>query len=190
MMVTNGMLNTFRIKYNRIINIKPMLLNIGFFLPNLMKLNMKLRLNHFLPVLFIGFLFSCEKKYQRPDEYKVDLFKDERSENQAYVMSEDEAYDKSDMVLSSTNTQLVDSSAGRGKSFFIYKINAGSVKKTTRDSIVTFPIEILSTQKLKFKKDSSYIFLQKLKGFKFIAEEKKIKYQWVTGAPVYPVKNN
>lgn len=155
-----------------------------------MKFNLKLRLTYFWALFSMAFLSSCEKKYQRPDEYKVDLFENEKSENQVYVMSEDEAYENSDMVLSSSDTKLIDSSSGRGKSFFIYKINAGTVLKTTRDSVVTFPIEILSTQKLKLKKDSSYVFLQKLKGFKFIAEEKKIKYQWVTGAPVYPVKNN
>ncbi|KMQ69467.1 hypothetical protein ACM39_04185 [Chryseobacterium sp. FH2] len=161
---------------------------IGFFLPNLMKMNVKIRLKYFLTVFFVAFLCSCEKKYQRPDEYNVDLFKDERQENTAYVMSEAEAYDKSDMVLSSSDIKLIDSSSGRGKSFFIYKITSGSVRKTTRDSVVAFPIEILSTQKLKLKQDSSYIFLEKLKGFRFIAEEKKIKYQWVSAAPVYPVK--
>ncbi|WP_264743219.1 hypothetical protein [Chryseobacterium oryctis] len=131
---------------------------------------------------------SCEKRYQRPDEYKVDLFEDEKSENQAYVMSEDEAFDNSDMVFSTSEIKLIDSSSGRGKSIFIYKINSGNILKTTRDSIVHFPIEILSTQKLKIDKDSSYVFLEKLKGFRFIAEEKKIKYQWLKGAPVYSVK--
>lgn len=141
-----------------------------------------------MPIFLTAFLVGCEKKYQRPDEYKVDLFKDERSENQAYVMSEDEAFDKSEMVLSSSTTKLVDSSSGRGKPFYIYKISSAGIEKTTRDSVVSFPIEILSTQKLKFEKDSSYIFLEKLNGFRFIAEEMKIKYQWVTGAPVYPLR--
>ncbi|WP_326984636.1 hypothetical protein VUJ46_08950 [Chryseobacterium sp. MYb264] len=134
------------------------------------------------------FLLSCEKKYQRPDEYKVDLFKDERSENNAYVMSEDEAYDKSDMVLSTSDTKLIDSSSGRGKPFFIYKIFSGDIEKTTRDSVVSFPLEIISTEKLNLKKEPSYIFLEMLKGFRFIAEERKIKYQWVPGAPVYPLQ--
>ncbi|WP_419868388.1 hypothetical protein [Chryseobacterium sp. CT-SW4] len=135
-------------------------------------------------------LSGCEKKYQRPDEYKVDLFKNENKENQAYVMSEDEAYDQSEVVLATADIKLVDSSAGRGNSIFIYKIDSSLILKSEKDSIISFPLEILSTQRLKINStshDSLYVFLQKLKGYRFIASQKNLKYQWLKNAPVYPL---
>ncbi|WP_292010818.1 hypothetical protein [Chryseobacterium sp.] len=144
----------------------------------------------FLTLSVIFMLSGCEKKYQRPDEYKIDLFKGENQENHAYVMSEDEAYDESVIVLGTSNIKLVDSSAGRGNTIFIYKIDSSEILKSEKDSLLSFPMEIIATQRLKIKKnpqDSLYVFLQKLKGYRFIAAEKNIKYQWLKNAPVYPL---
>lgn len=139
-----------------------------------------------LPLLcFLG----CEKEYQRPRKYEIDLFKNERNENgHAYVMPEDEAYGISDMVVASSDITVSDSSSGRGKAVYIYSVNSGDLLFSKRDSVISYPFKFLATQKLNIKKekaDSVYVFLETLKGYKFIAETKKIKYQWLKGAPVY-----
>lgn len=155
-----------------------------------MKINViKKDLQYLLPVFFIVFTNSCEKKFKRPDQYKVDLFADERQEGKAYVMTKDEAYQASAMVITSSDIKLVDSSSGRGRSVFIYKVNSGNILKTTRDSVINYPFQFLSNQKLKLKDDSVYIYLQKLNGFRFIAKEKKLKYQWLKTAPVYLIED-
>ncbi len=145
---------------------------------------MKGRLSYFLPLFVL--VFSCEeKKFQR--EQVVDLFADERKEGKAYVMSEQECFDASDLVISTSDVKLTDSSKGRGKAVFIYQIRSGEVLKTTRDSVVTFPMQILSNQRLKLK-SPMYAYLRKLEGYRFIAKEKHLRYQWLKAAPVYPVK--
>lgn len=147
---------------------------------------MKGRLFYFLPLLLL--IFSCEEK-QLQRGHTVDLFADERQVGKAYIMQPQECFDGSDMVVSSGNIRLIDQSSGRGKSIFIYRVASGEVLKTTRDSVVSFPFQFLSNQKLIFKKDSvSYIYLKKLEGYRFIAKEMKLKYQWLKAAPVYSVK--
>jgi hypothetical protein len=147
---------------------------------------MKGRLSYFLPLILLA--FSCEeKKLQR--EHTIDLFADERQVGKAYIMKPQECFDESDMVVSSGNVKVVDQSSGRGKSIFIYRVTSGKVLKTTRDSIVNFPFQFLSDQKLMFQRDSaSYIYLKKLEGYRFIAKEMKLKYQWLKAAPVYSAK--
>ncbi|WBV60196.1 hypothetical protein PFY12_14305 [Chryseobacterium camelliae] len=142
----------------------------------------------FLSVFFIMFVISCEEK--KPQiEHKIDLFAGEREIGKAYVMNEKECFDASEIVLSTSKLKLMDSSSGRGKPVFIYKVDSGNVLKTTRDSVITYPFQFLSSQKLNFKKDSSvYVYLKKLEGFRFIAEEKHLKYQWVKGASAFVVK--
>lgn len=142
----------------------------------------------FSSVLFMMFAISCEEK--RPQiEHKVDLFADERQEGKAYVMNEEECFKTSEIVISASKIKLADSSSGRGKPIFIYKVDSGNVLKTTRDSVIAYPLQFLSNQKLTFKKDVPvYLYLKKLEGFRFIAEEKHLKYQWVKGASVFEVK--
>lgn len=133
-------------------------------------------------------IFSCEDKRVQQN-HPIDLFADEIKEGKAYIMKPQECFDESDMVISSSNIKLIDQSQGRGKSIFIYRVINGKVEKTTRDSIVDFPFSFLSNQQLKFKKDSaSYIYLKKLEGYRFIAKEKHLKYQWLKAAPVYSVQ--
>lgn len=133
-------------------------------------------------------IFSCEDKRVQQN-HPIDLFADEIKEGKAYIMKPQECFDESDMVIASSNIKLIDQSQGRGKSIFIYRVINGKVEKTTRDSIVDFPFSFLSNQQLKFKKDSaSYIYLKKLEGYRFIAKEKHLKYQWLKAAPVYSVQ--
>ena len=147
---------------------------------------MKGRLFYFLSVIFMT--FSCKDKRVQQN-HPIDLFADEIKEGKAYIMKPQECFDGSDMVVSSSNIKLIDQSQGRGKSIFIYRVINGKVEKTTRDSMVDFPFSFLSNQQLKFKKDSaSYIYLKKLEGYRYIAKEKHLKYQWLKAAPVYSVQ--
>ncbi|WBV54018.1 hypothetical protein [Chryseobacterium gambrini] len=147
---------------------------------------MKGRLFYFLSVIFMT--FSCKDKRVQQN-HPIDLFADEIKEGKAYIMKPQECFDESDMVISSSNIKLIDQSQGRGKSIFIYRVINGKVEKTTRDSMVAFPFSFLSNQQLMFRKDStSYIYLKKLEGYRFIAKEKQLKYQWLKAAPVYSVQ--
>ncbi|MEJ5106467.1 hypothetical protein [Chryseobacterium sp. MYb328] len=141
-----------------------------------------------LPLVLMALLVSCEKKYQSPDQYEEDLFADERQEGKAYIMDEEECFDGSELVLASSEVKLADSSKGRGKSFFLYKVRSGKVLKTVRDSTLELPMMFLSPHKLKLKEDSMYLYLKKLDGYRFIAKERNLKYQWLRGASVYSVK--
>lgn len=148
---------------------------------------MKRRWLYFLSVLFLG--ISCEEKKLQHNQ-KIDLFADERKEGKAYIMKPEECLYESDMVVSSPNIKLIDQSSGRGKSIYIYRVNAGKVLKTTRDSVVSFPFQFLSNQRLMFHRDStSYVYLKKLDGYRFIAKQMNLKYQWLKSAPVYSVKS-
>lgn len=155
-----------------------------FFYQIIKYFNMKGRLLYFLPLII--FLFGCEEK-KLQQEHKIDLFADERQEGKAYIMNEQECFDASDLVLSSSDIKLTDSSTGRGRAIFIYKIKSGEVLKTTRDSVINFPMQILSDQRLKLKYPM-YVYLKKLEGYRFIAKDKHLKYQWLKAAPVYSVK--
>lgn len=153
-----------------------------------MNIKMKIKLAIGLPLLLMVLLVSCEKKYQSPAQYEEDLFADERQEGKAYIMDEEECFDGSELVLASSEVKLADSSKGRGKAFFLYKVRSGRVLKTVRDSTLDMPMMFLSPHKLKLKKDSMYLYLKKLDGYRFIAKDRNLKYQWLRGASVYSVK--
>lgn len=142
-------------------------------------------------ILFL--VIGCKKEYQRPQKYEIDLFANEKKDTvTGYVMSEDEAYGVSDMVVASSDISVSDSSSGRGKAIYIYRINSGDLLFSKRDSVISYPFQFLSDKRLDFKKeknDSVYVFLETLKGYKLISEMKKIKYQWLRGAPVYLLDN-
>ncbi|PRB01299.1 hypothetical protein CQ046_15585 [Chryseobacterium sp. MYb7] len=154
-----------------------------------MKLNMNKKLIIGLPIVLMIILISCEKKYQSPGSYENDLFAHERQEGKAYIMNKDECFDGSELVIASSDVKLADSSKGRGKSFFLYKVKSGKVLKTVRDSTVDMPMLFLSQYKLKIKNsDSMYVYLKKLEGYRFIAKDRNLKYQWLKAAPVYSVE--
>lgn len=154
-----------------------------------MKFNMNKKLIISLPAILMVILISCEKKYQSPGQYENDLFAHERQEGKAYIMNKDECFDGSELVISSSDVKLADSSKGRGKSFFLYKVRSGKVLKTVRDSTVEMPMLFLSQYKLKIKNtDSMYVYLKKLEGYRFIAKDRNLKYQWLKAAPVYSVE--
>ena len=131
-------------------------------------------------------LLSCEKKYQSPGQYENDLFADEHQEGKAYIMNKDECFNGSELVIASSDVKLTDSSKGRGKSFYLYKVRSGKVLKTVRDSTVEMPMLFLSQYKLKIKNtDSMYVYLKNLEGYRFLKKDRNLNYQWLKAAPVY-----
>ncbi|CAM3015353.1 hypothetical protein DRF59_19125 [Chryseobacterium flavum] len=153
-----------------------------------MNINMNKKLIIYVPFLLLMLMVSCEKKYQSPAHYKNDLFANENEEGKAYIMNEEECFDGSEMVIASSEVKLVDSSKGRGRPFYIYKIRSGKVLKTIRDSVTEYPMQFLSAQRLKLKNDSIYVYLKSLQGYRFIAKDRNLRYQWLKAAPVYSVK--
>lgn len=142
-----------------------------------------------LPAILMVLLISCEKKYQSPGQYENDLFADEHQEGKAYIMNKDECFNGSELVIASSDVKLTDSSKGRGKSFYLYKVRSGKVLKTVRDSIVEIPMLFLSQYKLKIKNtDSMYVYLKNLEGYRFLKKDRNLNYQWLKAAPVYSVK--
>lgn len=142
-----------------------------------------------LPAILMVLLISCEKKYQSPGQYENDLFADEHQEGKAYIMNKDECFNGSELVIASSDVKLTDSSKGRGKSFYLYKVRSGKVLKTVRDSTVEMPMLFLSQYKLKIKKtDSMYVYLKNLEGYRFLKKDRNLNYQWLKAAPVYSVK--
>ncbi|WP_126653950.1 hypothetical protein [Chryseobacterium aureum] len=155
-----------------------------------MKLNMNKKLIIGLPVVLMIVLASCEKKYQSPGSYENDLFAQERQEGKAYIMNKEECFDGSELVIASADVKLADSSKGRGKPFFLYKVGSGKVLKTIRDSTVDMPMMFLSQYKLKIRNsDSMYVYLKNLEGYRFIRKDRNLNYQWLKAAPVYSVKD-
>jgi len=154
-----------------------------------MKFNMNKKLIIGLPAILMVLLISCEKKYQSPGQYENDLFADERQEGKAYIMNKDECFNGSELVIASSDVKLTDSSKGRGKSFYLYKVRSGKVLKTVRDSTVEMPMLFLSQYKLKIKNtDSMYVYLKNLEGYRFLKKDRNLNYQWLKAAPVYSVK--
>ncbi len=154
-----------------------------------MKFNMNKKLIIGLPAILMVLLISCEKKYQSPGQYENDLFADEHQEGKAYIMNKDECFNGSELVIASSDVKLTDSSKGRGKSFYLYKVRSGKVLKTVRDSTVEMPMLFLSQYKLKIKNtDSMYVYLKNLEGYRFLKKDRNLNYQWLKAAPVYSVK--
>jgi len=141
-------------------------------------------------ILLLVLMTGCEKKYERPDHYEVDLFAKDRKEGKAYIMSEEECFDGSEMVITSSAVKLADSSTGRGRPFYIYKVSSGEMMKTVRDTVLEYPFQFLSNQRLKLKEGPIYVYLKKLDGYRFIAKERNINYQWLKTAPVYSVQKD
>lgn len=148
-----------------------------------------------LPFIALGCLlstvFSCEKKYERPRKYEIDLFNNEKDQAlQRYIMPRDVAYGTSDMVVASDDIYIYKTFNKEKKTFYIYSIDSGKLLFSKRDSAIAYPFDFLSTEKLKLNEgsqDSIYIFLEKLHGYRQTAEENNLQYQWLRNAPIYPL---
>ena len=137
-------------------------------------------------MIIISLPSACKKEYERPDHFSVDLFKNERNEQQKKILSSDEALEKSLAVIKSGKTELVSSSKINNKPVYIYNIPDGKILKKTSDSIV-FPLRIISGYDLKIKDiqaDSATIYLTDPKSYKLLIKDLGVKFQTLPSAPV------
>lgn len=129
---------------------------------------------YFPLLILLTFLNNCKNKYERPDQYSIDLFQNEqRNDNQG--ISHKEALELSKIVIIVDSLQLLDSYKKKNNSFFVYKIISGKVEKESNDTIL-FPINIFSTNHLN-KTKNERLYLEDLKSYKLMIKDFNIRYQ-------------
>lgn len=132
-----------------------------------------------LLMTFPSLIISCEKKYERPDHFSIDLFENERNEQPKKILTPKEASEKSLLVLKTDSIELTDNLKIDDKKVNIYKINSGTIVKSAKDSI-RFPIRIISNYNLKIdesKKDSTAVYLINPQSYKLLVKDMEIDYQ-------------
>lgn len=137
-------------------------------------------------VVIISLPISCKKEYERPDHYSVDLFENERNEQQKKLLSPEEATEKSLIVIKSNSTELVNKSKINNKSLFVYQIKSGKAVKSTNDTI-QFPIRLITDYDLKISKsnsDSTSIYLIRPLSYKLLVNKLQVQYQALPAAPL------
>lgn len=139
-----------------------------------------------LMIILFSLILSCKKKYERPDQFSVDLFENERNEQKKKFLSEEEASEKSLFVIKSDSTELMSETKTSAKTLYIYKINSGKFLKKSSDSI-QLPVQIISDYKIlkiPSQKDSITLYLIDPLSFKLLTKELDVKYQALPSAPV------
>ncbi|SER02422.1 hypothetical protein SAMN04488097_3688 [Epilithonimonas lactis] len=182
-METNGTLSTnknnFIIKYDRG-NLQRDL-RIPFFIKTV-----QMRIfSFYILMIILSLPLSCKKDYERPDHYSLDLFRNERNEQQKRILTAEEANEKSLLVIKSDKTELVSTPKINNKLVYIYKIKDGKITKKTSDSL-SFPIRIISDYDLKISKgktDSTTIYLMAPRSYKLLITEFDVSFQALPAAP-------
>lgn len=139
-----------------------------------------------LTILIIPiFFYSCKKSYERPDEYEVDLFKNERVSNDTIQMlTKEKSFEQAEIVISTNKIKLLDSMVKQGKTpIYVYQLTTGKIEKGIKDS-VHFPMNILSTRAINKSGKSTKIYLEDLKSFKLLVSDFDIKYQIIFRSPL------
>lgn len=139
-----------------------------------------------LTILIIPiFFYSCKKSYERPDEYEVDLFKNERVSNDTIQMlTKEKSFEQAEIVISTNKIKLLDSTVKQGKTpIYVYQLTTGKIEKGIKDS-VHFPMNILSTRAINKSEKSTKIYLEDLKSFKLLVSDFDIKYQIIFRSPL------
>ncbi|MGV0919424.1 hypothetical protein ACTS94_03395 [Empedobacter falsenii] len=139
-----------------------------------------------LTILIIPiFFYSCKKSYERPDEYEVDLFKNERVSNDTVQMlTKEKSFEQAEIVISTNKIKLLDSMIKQGKTpIYVYQLTTGKIEKGIKDS-VHFPMNILSTRAINKSEKSTKIYLEDLKSFKLLVSDFDIKYQIIFRSPL------
>lgn len=129
---------------------------------------------------------SCKKKYERPDQYSIDLFENERNEQPKKILTSKEALEKSDLVLKTDSIELTDNLKIDDKKVNIYKINSGTIVKSAKDSL-RFPIKIISNYDLNINSqltDSTTVYLINPQSYKLLITDLGISYQTLSSAPI------
>ena len=122
---------------------------------------------------------SCKKKYERPDQFSVDLFENERNEQPIKILTPEEAMNKSVLVIKTDSVKLINHLELEGKNINIYKINSGKIVKSA-NGIIRFPISVISNHNLKIeetKKDSVAVYLINPQSYKLLVKDMAIDYQ-------------
>lgn len=139
-----------------------------------------------LTILIIPiFFYSCKKSYERPDEYEVDLFKNERVSNDTVQMlTKEKSFEQAEIVISTNKIKLLDSMVKQGKTpIYVYQLTNGKIEKGIKDS-VHLPMNILSTRAINKSDKSTKIYLEDLKSFKLLVSDFDIKYQIIFRSPL------
>lgn len=129
---------------------------------------------------------SCNKKYERPDEYSVDLFKNERNEQQKKKLSPQEAAEKSLLIIKADSLAPTDHFKINNKKLTVYTITSGKILKSTKDSI-GFPMRVISDYDLKVNSssaDSTTVYLIDPISYRLLIADLKVSYQALPSAPV------
>lgn len=135
----------------------------------------------YLLLLFSMVLIACDKKYERPDRYSVDLFKNEKAQQQQQkkILTPEEALSKSMLVLKTDSLQLLGNPRIGSKSVYVYKISVGKILKNENCS-VAFPVRIISDVDLLKKKkeaDSAVVYLVKPTSYKLLIKDFGVSFQ-------------
>lgn len=130
-------------------------------------------------MILVALIISCKKKYERPDQYSIDLFQNEKNEQPKKTLTSQEASDKSLLVVQTNTIELINNIKIEEKTINIYKITSGTIVKSAKDSI-RFPIKIISNYDLKIndsKKDSITVYLINPQSYKLFVKDMEIDYQ-------------
>ncbi|MCC2590640.1 hypothetical protein [Chryseobacterium sp. MFBS3-17] len=145
-----------------------------------------MKLKTFLPAagMTVIFLWGCEKKYERPDRYAIDLFATEAAE-EIPVLSADEAAERSDLILRTNMLLLADSASAAAKKLYVYEVQQGRFSKGNNDSTAVWPFRFISDYEIRkpAHDDSASIYLQKASSYTIITNALNIRFQAVPYAP-------
>lgn len=144
-----------------------------------------MKMQKFSVLLFFLLLtmYSCKKKYERPDVYTTDLFAD-RNDSLRQTISHQEALQRSSALIVSNNLKLMDKSADSSDAqVFIYLLEDGKVK-ANNDTIITIPMLFLANREIPEKSDSVHLYLEKVRTHKILASQNNIRYQLIPNAPI------
>lgn len=130
--------------------------------------------------LFLLSCAACKEKYERPDEYSEDFFKNHRKTQVRELLSPQKAFDRSAAVISNPELKAVDSGSTAAGPVYIYKITKGTLLKGDTASLV-LPFHIISGTAL--HRNIEALYLEEVYTFKLLAEENGITLQTVPLAP-------
>ena len=138
----------------------------------------------YIAFILVLFSISCDKKYERPDEFYIDLFKNEENEQQARTYTSQEAANKSLLVIKTDSILLTDQLKIDNRKINIYTINSGKILKKPKDSII-FPIRFISDYAVKNNSplDSATVYMISPQSYRLLITDLNISYQTLPLAP-------
>lgn len=139
----------------------------------------------YITIIVVFLLVSCNKKYERPDEYYIDLFRNEENEEHARTYTSQEAANKSLLVIKTDSILLTDQLKIDNKRIKIYTIYSGKILKKPKDSIL-FPIRLISDcTKINPSLDSATVYMINPRSYRLLITDLKVSYQTLPLAPCF-----